>query len=307
MGFQDRDYNRYEPYDDDGYRPRRKKGKMSVTMRLVFLNFALWLLNGFFFENNLLTGLMTLTPGLARHPEYWWKFLTYGFAHDPSNFWHIGGNMLALVMFGYGAMFGVGPQGLGIFRGENIEQRLGRTEYVVFYVLTIIFSGIVYAIVQPAQGCLGASGGVTGVVILFALLYPNKTLMFYGILPVPMWLLGAFIVVSDAMGYAGNRGGIAFSAHLAGAAFALYYYFVFIRRGDKIINIVSDFGGLFKRKPRLNIYEEPKTEKQAQEDKDFEKKLDAILERYGKVGESGLTREEREFLQFASKKYRNKK
>ena len=43
-----------------------------------------------------------------------------------------------------------------------------------------------------------------------------------------------------------------------------------------------------------------------QDEEDFEKKLDAILDRYGKVGEAGLTREEREFLQYASRKYKNK-
>jgi membrane associated rhomboid family serine protease len=306
MGFQDRDYNRYEPYDDNGYRSRRNGKTMSITMRLVLLNFFLWFLNGFLSDIGLTT-LMTLTPGLLKQPELWWKFLTYGFAHDPKHFWHIGGNMLALVMFGYGAMLGIGPNGFGIVRGENIEQRLGRTEYIVFYLIAIIFSGVVYAIVQPAQGCLGASGGVTSVVILFALLYPNKTLMLYGILPMPMWLIGVLIVGSDALGYAGNRGGIAFAAHLAGAAFALYYYFVFLRRGDKIINIVSDLGTLLKRKPKLKVHDESTAMQASQDDEEFEKKLDAVLDRYGKVGEAGLTREEREFLQYASKKYKNKK
>ncbi|MDR0871002.1 MAG: rhomboid family intramembrane serine protease [Planctomycetaceae bacterium] len=310
MGFQDRDYNRYEPYGDDGYhRPRRRGGAMSVTMRLVFINVAFWLVNGFFFNNNLLTRLMTLTPDLAKHPDLWWKFLTYGFAHDPTNIWHIVGNMLSLIMFGYGAMLGIGPGGFGIVRGENVEQRLGRTEYFFFYTITIIFSGIIYALVHPAQGCLGASGGVTGVVVLFALLYPHKTMMIFPFpFPIPMWMLGVFIVAYDAFGYAGNRGGVAFAAHLAGAAFAVYYYFVFIKSGGRIINLFSDFFSFFKhkRKPKLKVFDGEEPKKKPADEAEFEKKLDAILDRYGKVGESGLTREEREFLQYASKKYRDK-
>jgi hypothetical protein len=76
-----------------------------------------------------------------------------------------------------------------------------------------------------------------------------------------------------------------------------------VRRGDKIVNIFSDIAKWFKRKPKLKVHREPEDDKS---EKDFEKKLDAILDRYGKVGEAGLTREEREFLQYASKKYRDK-
>ena len=306
MGFQDRDYNRHEPYDDNGY--RRRGGPMSVTMRLVILNVALWLANGLFFsETNLLAGLMAIVPNTIKHPEYWWKFLTYGFAHSPGNPMHIFGNMLALIMFGYGMMLGIGPGGFGLVRGENVEQRLGRGEYFIFYILSIVVSGFVYGFVHPDSACLGASGGVTAIVILYALLYPKKVLLLWGILPLPMWAIGLLIVYMDASGSSGDN--VAYTAHLAGAGFALLYYFLFLSRDARITGIFSVFGHSFKRKPKLNIYsgDEKPRERKSAKDEEFEKRLDEILDRYGKVGESGLTSEEREFLKRASKKYQDKK
>jgi hypothetical protein len=41
-------------------------------------------------------------------------------------------------------------------------------------------------------------------------------------------------------------------------------------------------------------------------EEEFNDRLDEILKRYGEVGESGLTPEEREFLQRASRKYAEK-
>ncbi|MDR1963613.1 MAG: rhomboid family intramembrane serine protease [Planctomycetaceae bacterium] len=317
MGFQDRDYNRSEPYDDNGYY-RSRRGSVSITMRLVFINFVLWLANGFLFaDSHFLMAVMAIVPGTLKDPELWWKFLTYGFAHSPTDFWHIGGNMLGLVMFGYGMMLGIGQGGFGLVRGENIEDRLGRTEYLAFYLLTIVFSGIVYAALTDA-GCLGASGGVTGIVILYALFYPTKTLLFWGILPLPMWAIGILIVFMDAQGASGiGTGGIAYVAHLAGAGFALFYYYFFAQHHRKITNGLTGWGKFFRKKfkpkPKLHLYPEDnstqnptKQGKKSEKEEEFEKRLDEILGRYGRVGEAGLTKEERDFLQRASKKYRDK-
>ncbi len=277
MGFQDRDYNR-EPYNDNGYRPRRGGG-MSVTMRLVILNFILWLANGLLFsESSQLTGLLAMNVNTLWHPAYWWKFVTYGFAHSPSSLWHIVGNMITLIMFGYGMMLGIGPGGFGLVRGENVENRLGKLEFLVFYLLTIIVGGVVFCVVNldaPRSTALGASGGCVGVVILYALLYPTKTLLLYGILPVPMWALGIFFVLLDVQGASGGGGGVAYSIHLAGAAFALFYYFVFLSRGNRIVDIFSVPKWLLQKKPKLSVYHGDEFQKKSAKDEEFERRLDA--------------------------------
>jgi len=312
MGFSDRDYLRDVPYDDDGY--RRRGGSWSVSARLVLLNLGLFLVNGLFFgspddpDYAWLSRHMAMSGETLLKPWLCWQTLTYGFAHDPRTLWHIGGNMLCLVMFAQGMMLGIGPNGFGLVRGENVEDRLGRTEFFWFYILTILFGGIVYGLTNfgaPTR-CLGASGGVCGVIVLYALLYPNKTLYFYGIFPLPMWMIGVFIVGSDALGAIGKGdGGIAYSVHLAGAAFALFYYFTFLKQRRRLTDIFNPP----KRKPKLKIYngDEPaKRPTKTAADLEFDKRLDEILDRYGKVGEAGLTKEEREFLKKASQKYKNR-
>jgi membrane associated rhomboid family serine protease len=309
MGLRDRDYTQYDSAKGKKRKPHRTNGR-SVVVTLIFINVALWLANGVLFEGNSLTKLLWLQK------EYFWvlsscyRFLTYGFAHDPGGVAHIAFNMVGLLMFGYGMMLGIGPGGFGFVRGENVEHRLGRGEFLAFYLLTIIVGGLVFAGINlnaPKATVLGASGGVCGVIILYAWLFPKKTLLLYGILPLPMWAIGVLIVVMDAMGASGRMpGGIAYSVHLAGAACGTLYYFLFLKQGVKLTDWI-DLSAYHERKPKLRIHTpEDSTPNSPPADDEFSRRLDEILKRYGEVGESGLTSEEREFLQWASRKFADK-
>ncbi|GHT47415.1 rhomboid family intramembrane serine protease [Planctomycetales bacterium] len=260
--------------------------------------------------------MLLLQASAIYDPLYWWEFLTYGFVHDPSSLWHIGGNMLVLIMFGYGLMIGVGPGGFGLVRSDSVEEKIGRTEYFVFYLATIIVGGVVFSLMNlgDVAAAMGASGGVTGVAILYAWLFPNKKLYLYGILPMPMWGLGVLIVAMDMMGASGKSlSGIAYGIHLTGAAFATFYYFCFLKRGIKLTDNYyihlrntrqSKQSKTRQHKPNLRVYTE--NDKADNNEAGFNRRLDEILGRYGQVGEAGLTQEERAFLQQASKKYRDK-
>lgn len=317
MGLHDRDYTRDQPYDDYGYRQKKRTDGMSVTVRIIIVCFALWLANGIFYpENNLLMRAMAVRASTLFKPELWWQFVTAGFAHAPNSFWHIGCNMLALLIFGYGMALGIGgPRGFQFMRAQNVEDRLGRTEFFVFYLVTVIFGNIVYCVVNmatPNVGALGASGGVSGVVILYALLYPHQRMLLMGFIPMPMWLLGIGMVFMDAFGASGQvNTGIAHSVHLAGAGFALFYFLVFLRSGVTFTGPFIRFGKWLAtpRRPKLKIHEsgeEPEMPRKSAKDEQFDKRLDEVLKRYGEVGEAGLTHEERKFLREASKKYKNK-
>ena len=244
-------------------------------------------------------------------PAMCYRYVTCGFVHSPQDVLHILFNMFALLMFGYGMMLGVGPGGFGFVRGENVESRLGRLEFTAFYLLTIIAGGVVFAISnyhESEAGVLGASGGVSGVVILFAWLYPRKMLLFMGFLPMPMWAIGGLIVCMDAAGAAGTMGGnIAYSVHLVGAACGTLYYFIFLKQGLKLTGWLETSSAPPRKQPKkspkmqVHVPEEP----MASED-DFNRRLDTILKRYGEVGESGLSAAEREFLREASRKFAEK-
>lgn len=253
MGLSDRDYTKPAFSKSKKRRPRRRDG-YSVVAILLFINFALWFANGIFFEKNRLTEFLLLRVDYVWHLSECYRLLTYGFAHSPFDWTHIAFNMFALLLFGYGLMISIGPGGFGFVRGDNIEESLGKREFTAFYLLTILAGGIVYALVnlgEPQAGTLGASGGVCGVVILFAWLFPQKVIFLLGILPLPMWMLGIIIVTLDALGAAGAVGGcgIAFSVHLAGAAFGTLYYFLFYKQRRQLTGWL-DASSRPKRKPK---------------------------------------------------------
>ena len=319
MGLEDRDYMQDDFIGGKRHRPRQTNGR-SVVVTIIFINFALWLANGILFQDNGLTNALLLQQRLVvpeiksvsfLDPATCYRYVTYGFVHNPMSIQHIAFNMIGLLMFGYGMMLGIGPGGFGFVRGENVESRLGRLEFIAFYLLTIVVGGVVYVLTnlhEQNAGCLGASGGVSGVVILYAWLHPRKTLLLWGILPMPMWALGALIVFTDAAGAAGNLGGqIAYSVHLAGAAWGTLYYLLFLQQGITLTGWL-DTSPRPRRKTKLRVHpSDDFTQKPTTTDDEFSRRLDEILKRYGEVGESGLTTEEREFLHRASRRFAEKR
>ncbi|MGL6194823.1 MAG: rhomboid family intramembrane serine protease [Thermoguttaceae bacterium] len=303
MGIYDRDYmhdnNRsYNPRHSR--RGRYRSDDLSMVTKIIIANVILFFANGFLSgegaQANWLTNFLALTSNTLFQPWNYWKFITYGFAHDPNTIWHIAGNMLGL-----------------FFLGREVERRLGSREFLFFYLFTIVFSGLVWAItnINTVSACMGASGGVVGVVILFTLFYPTRTLMLNFFIPVPAWAVAIFILVMDMSGAVGLRGEqrIAFAAHLAGAAFAaLYFYFM--------VDFTSTFGSWKRKiftprpkKPKYNVFDpEPnKPQKQSNpEEEKMAKRVDEILKKYSAFGEASLTQEEREYLKKASGEYKKK-
>ena len=149
-------------------------------------------------------------------------FLTSMFLHG--GWAHLLGNMWYLWVF-----------------GDNIEDRLGKLRFLVFYLL----SGLVAATVEflfhadSRAPMLGASGAIAGVLGAYALLFPGTrvlTLMpFFQIWALPALLvLGLWFVLQFFSGWlslgASLTGGIAWWAHIAGFAFGLLTVKLFERR-----------------------------------------------------------------------------
>ena len=350
MGLSDRDYTQSDYSDEPKRRPSRpsRSGGWSVVIILIFINVALWLGNGILSNDDALTNAILLQQdlrtkeffleqgypeaqiarmieggGVVSEPKHFfniassYRFLTHGFAHSPTYWTHIVFNMIVLLMFGYGMMLGIGPGGFGFVRGENVEERLGGLEFLAFYLLTIIIGGLVFALLNfnsPGAGVLGASGAVSGVVILFAWLYPRKILYLWAVLKLPMWAIGVLFVVMDAIGGAGFlAGGIAYSVHLAGAACGTLYYFLFFKQGTKLTGWLDSSSSeppihkMKEIKMRIHVPKEDLSPKsKTTDDDEFNRQLDQVLKRYGEVGEAGLTPAEREFLRRASQRFAEK-
>jgi len=226
-------------------------------------------------------------------PWLWWQCLTAGFAHSPDNFQHILFNMLVL-----------------FFLGRDVEQVYGPGEFLRLYLTLVAFASAVWIAVNnllgaPGHvGAYGASGAVTGVVILYALIFPRRTLLLFFIIPIPAWVFGLLVVVLDMLGASQIGEGdsnVAYSMHLAGAAFAFAYHragWNLSRLGQSLVGRIS-----LRRKPCLRVHrpEEP------QPPSNLNVEVDRILEKIYREGESALSAQERKTLEAASRQYQQKR
>lgn len=319
MGFQDRDY-----YRDSGFQTGSYRQEHSAIFYIIVINVVVWLLDSVFL-NGQIADWCCLRVADFPHPTHWYRFLTYGFCHDLSSFWHVLGNMLGL-----------------FFLGQAVEALYGKREFLFFYLISIFLGGIYYAgsgylsammhanelsdpqiIKMLWTPCVGASGGVTAVVILFAVNFPRQMLLIWGIIPMPAFAVGILIVALDLMGTQNASSNIAHSVHLAGAAFAVLYYLTRFR-------FCSVFG---HGRPRLNPYEPPRRREYDDDDYDYEddsygyasaspseadlrreeefRKLEAevevLLRKISEHGMQSLTPQEQARLREASQIYRTRR
>lgn len=152
-----------------------------------------------------------------------WQLITHMFMHGGT--WHILMNMYGLFLF-----------------GTILERVWGSQKFVFFYFATGIGAALVYLLVEglkykanlgtffpfsagfpvPSIPVVGASGAVFGVLIAFAMLFPNTELMLLFI-PFPIkakYLIGGYVVYELVRGLQFSPDSqIAHFAHIGGALF----------------------------------------------------------------------------------------
>jgi membrane associated rhomboid family serine protease len=289
MGLDDRDYVREQP------RGFFLGGDRSMVANLILLNAGIYLLDVLFFEHGL-SNRMAVSSNVLHEPLMLWQLLTCGFAHDPNNIWHVAGNMFMLWLF-----------------GRDIEAIYGRREFLTIYLTAVVIAALAWVLSQVAQighlttpnprYMLGASGAVAGIMVLNVLHFPRRLFYFWGVVPVPAWLLATLYIGQDMMGFNKSltmRGeGVAFEAHLAGSAFAFFYYYTGVNFGRFVPRRLS--WSAFKRRPKLTIHTPPRREE------DLGRQVDRILEKISREGESSLTPNERHTLEEASRHYQQRR
>lgn len=284
MGLYDRDYIR-----EEDQRPLRLGGYSMVT-NLIIVNVAIFIIDVFSPEKGLgqrwLSDLLSVEADAIKHPWQWWQFLTAGFAHDPSNIMHVGFNMFALWMF-----------------GRDVEAIYGRNEFLRLYLALVVFSFVVWSAFETLGGgqarALGASGAVAGVLVLFALHYPKRTLLLFFVIPVPAWAVAMGMVVLDLLGATRPGENVAHAAHLAGAALAFAYRAAGWNFGRLVPARFS--WRRFRLRPKLRIH------KPAEREQDLSAQVDRILEKISREGEASLTKQERRTLEDASRRYQQRR
>jgi len=132
-----------------------------------------------------------------------WQILTYGFIHGSAG--HVFFNMFAVYMF-----------------GSTMERVWGSPRFAAYYLVCVASAGITQLVVNALTGSgaptVGASGGVFGLLLAFALYFPRQRLvLLFPPIPMPAWL---FVTLYGAIelffGVTGTQAGVAHFAHLGG-------------------------------------------------------------------------------------------
>ena len=134
-----------------------------------------------------------------------WQLVTSAFLHASTA--HIFLNMFALWMF-----------------GREVEHTLGSRRYAVLYLAAILSGALVQLLVvstnvgRQIYPTVGASGGVFGVLLAFAWIYPRRVVvLLIPPIPMPAWLfVGLYGLIELVSGVFGTKSGIAHFAHLGG-------------------------------------------------------------------------------------------
>jgi membrane associated rhomboid family serine protease len=233
---------------------------------------------------------LKLTDQWYLRPWRAYELLTYGFVHSREDMWHILLNMYALWLF-----------------GTDVDERYGSREFRVFYLVAIVFAGLVWTASELPFGraaLVGASGGVVATLVLFALNFPHRQILLFFVLPMPMWVAACIFVGLDIVGamQQSEASNVAFTAHLGGALFALVYY----KLGWRLSNWLPRDLSLpnLQRQPKLRVHRPADDDEQ---ENDIETRVDAILKKINDQGQASLTRAERKLLEQASRQYQQKR
>ena len=184
----------------------------NVTSIFIAINFIMFCLTGFLFPS--LKYIFSLVPSYILYRHYYWQFLTYMFTHATVS--HFIFNMLSLYIF-----------------GTAVERRIGSREFILYYLLTGVLSGVAsYAMFYMANTntvLLGASGAIYALLMLFSVLYPRSVIYVFGLIPVQAPLLIILYFIIELISGLTSHDGVAHMTHLSGLVFGLLYIVIRMR------------------------------------------------------------------------------
>jgi membrane associated rhomboid family serine protease len=195
-----------------------------MTIALVILNLAVFL-----FETAApqpFLDLFALWPpaqasAQGAPPFHVWQLLTYSVLH--ANFTHIAFNMFGLYIF-----------------GRDVEDVVGHARLLLLYVASVVAGGIVQIAVLLASSpmgypTIGASAGVFGLLVSYAVLFPQRrVILLFPPIPMPAWLFATgYAALELLLGVSGNASGVAHFAHLGGMLGAIACLLVWSRHSTR--------------------------------------------------------------------------
>jgi membrane associated rhomboid family serine protease len=169
----------------------------------------------------------------------WFTLFTSMFMHG--GLAHLAGNMLYLWIF-----------------GDNVEEVLGHLRYLFAYIGCGLSASLAHIALSPNSliPSLGASGAIAGVMGMYLIWFPNnqvrvlvmRTITWMpALLVIGLWIVMQLVLGMGELSSAGKQGGVAYAAHVGGAAAGILLGLVYRERARAIAVRPSNLGWAARR------------------------------------------------------------
>lgn len=175
----------------------------SITLWLIVLNLLVFVLGTISWVG--LVQAFALWPPGSGGVFHYWQLISYSFLHG--SLLHLAFNMFAMWMF-----------------GAELERRWGGLRYLLTYLLSVVVAAMTQIavtgyVMQSTGPVVGASGGVFGLLLAYALYFPRNTITFV-FLPFVRIQARTFVLgyglIELFLGVTQTGAGVAHFAHLGG-------------------------------------------------------------------------------------------
>jgi membrane associated rhomboid family serine protease len=199
-----------------------------VTLGLILLNALVFL------------GEIQLAPPALRNFIFTWGLVPANLLADPGGMW----KTIFSSMFLHGGWFHIISNMWVLFIfGDNVEARLGKLRYLIFYLLSGVAAALLQTYLFPTtEPMIGASGAIAGILGAYLILFPGSRiaslvpiLFILTIVEVPALIFLVFWFITQLysglfMVEGGAASGIAWWAHIGGFIFGMLMVSFFARR-----------------------------------------------------------------------------
>jgi len=262
---------RFQFQSDVGQASWRPRLFTEAIKMLIIINTVMFILRTIFPQITTVFGLTS-----SRVLPLIWQPITYMFMHG--DLFHVLINMVVLWMF-----------------GTELETLWGRKPFLKFYFITGVGSGLVWLLFNlgnPYAVLIGASGAIYGILLAYGLMFPNRTIYLYFLIPIKVkW----FVLILGGLAFFSSwqpGGNISHMTHLSGMIIG----YIYLNKDSRWKQIRLGLRQLY-----VNI---SGARKKARNEKDvhFQVQIDQILEKISKDGYHSLSKEDQEMLYSASSK-----
>ena len=241
---------------------------------LISVNFTVFILQSISSSEIIFFSNFGLVPKLVWSQLKIWQPFTYMFFHG--DIWHVLINMFVLWMF-----------------GSELERIWGKKNFLRFYFITGVGSGLGTMLfgLQSTIPIVGASGAIYGVLLAYGVMFPNRTVYLYGIIPIKsIWFVIGIGVIAFFSSF-NNFTNISHLTHL----FGMIIGYLYLKRP---VHFRSLWFSVFKKVLEYRIQNQ---EEKISRSVEIERDLNSILDKINREGFKSLTQEEEERLYKNSK------